>query len=158
MILNNAGIPLYSQSYENGIECCSPDHNATLKLKQNQHLFSGFITALAGMATEFDADLKQMNMGVWDIYLEALEGLKTILVVKNEDDPEKQKGYRDLIKIIMHDFVSEFADRIRKFDGNVDIFKSFEYTLNDLDILEEGSIKTELCRACISEIKEMIEH
>ncbi len=63
IIIQRSGLPLFSSTYEKGIECCSNEHKSHDLITNKTSILSSFLTALQSLATEFGGPVRTSKAG-----------------------------------------------------------------------------------------------
>jgi hypothetical protein len=118
-IINRAGICLLDRNYS-GLEI-------------NKQLFSGFITAISSLASQFNRTLDSISMSDMTIHY-TMEGELVIAVAVDHDDNEEE------IRRKLHDLISEFKSKfgeiLADWDGNLSYFDPFTKDLDRILMLD----------------------
>ena len=113
-------------------------HRKYGSIEFNQDLVSGFLTALKDFSVEFSkgsGELKVIDMQVFYLLLVFKEGvLITAAADKNDDAKITHKALIDIID----KFVGEFGDQLKKWSGDVRIFRDFDQIIDE--ILQNGKL------------------
>lgn len=113
-------------------------HRKYGSIEFNQDLVSGFLTALKDFSVEFSkgsGELKVIDMQVFYLLLVFKEGvLITAAADKNDDAKITHKALTDIID----KFVGEFGDQLKKWSGDVRIFRDFDQIIDE--ILQNGKL------------------
>ncbi len=157
LLLHSSGAPLFTSSFEEGIDCCSEEHKLHNAVIEKSTLFSSFLTSMNILAGEFGGKLRHMKLGQWDVFVEANETLTGVLLTNPSDDHNVHDKYTQALSDIIFNFLEEFQNDLQKWDGEVSRFQSFEDSMNEHDIFKIESTKTDLCNSCIETISTVIE-
>ena len=99
----------------------------------NKQLFSGFITAISSLASQFNRTLDSITMSDMTIHY-TMEAELVIAVAVDRDDNEEE------IRRKLHDLISEFKLKFREvltdWDGNLSYFDPFTKDLDRILMLD----------------------
>jgi len=112
-LINRAGICLLDRNYTG--------------FAVNKQLFTGFLTALSALASQFNKRLDSLSMGDSVIYYDLDETLVVALATDRDDN--EQEIHRK-IKEIKEEFKLKFGNILEDWDGNISLFDIF---LKDID-------------------------
>ncbi|MFX1295828.1 MAG: hypothetical protein ACFFD2_13370 [Promethearchaeota archaeon] len=119
-LINRAGICLLDRTYTG--------------FKVNKQLFTGFLTALSYLATEFNRKLDSLNIGGdMTIYYELEENL-VIAMAADQDD--NQQEIRRKINEVYVEFKLKFGNILENWDGNLEKFDNFTKDLDRILMLD----------------------
>jgi hypothetical protein len=105
---------------------CLLDRNYT-GFEVNKQLFTGFLTALCALASQFNKRLDSLSMGDSIIYYDIEENLVVALATDRDDNEQE---IRRKILDIREEFKLKFGKILDNWDGNISIFDIF---LKDID-------------------------
>ncbi|MDD1778923.1 MAG: hypothetical protein LUQ65_12230 [Candidatus Helarchaeota archaeon] len=118
-IINRAGICLLDRNYS-GLEI-------------NKQLFSGFITAISSLASQFNRTLDSISMSDMTIHY-TMENEAVIAVAVDRDDNEEE--IRRKLHDLLSEFNSKFGEMLVDWDGNLSYFDSFTKDLDRILMLD----------------------
>ncbi|MHA2364746.1 MAG: hypothetical protein ACXAC7_12395 [Candidatus Hodarchaeales archaeon] len=150
MILQESGLPLFTSSFEKGIVCCSKEHKTHTQIMDKSLLLSGFLVAIRSLASEFGGNLKQLKLGEWDVYLQELGEIVTILLSNPTENMTEIKEYQQKVKSISELFLNQYKMDLKHWSGDPEMFKGFMSILEKNQLVEPDVVQEDLCQDCIS--------
>lgn len=118
-LINRAGICLLDRDYTG--------------LEVNKQLFSGFLTALNYLASQFHRSLDSLSMGDLTIYYE-LEGELIIALAVDHDDNDEE--IRRKMREIREEFKLRYGKILDDWNGNLIIFDPFHKEIDRILMLD----------------------
>lgn len=157
LLLHSSGIPLFTRSFEKGINCCSEEHKHHSSVIEKSTLFSSFLTSMNLLAGEFGGSLRHMKLGQWDVFVETHEQLTGVLLTNPSDDHKIHDKYTQALSEINSKFLEQFKLDLQNWTGEVGRFQSFEDILSGHEIMKIESSNIELCKSCIEIVSSVME-
>lgn len=158
LLLHPSGVPLFTSSFEEGIDCCSDEHKHHSAVVSKSTLFSSFLTSINSLAGEFGGKLKHMKLGQWDVFMENHEEITGVLLAKPSDDHSVHDKYTNALTEIIALFFNKYKLEIERWNGEVSKFQPFKRILNGHEIIKIDGSDVELCNSCIEAVSKVIEN
>jgi hypothetical protein len=145
-------LPLFSRSYEKGIDCCSDEHSKHQEITEKSMLVGGFLSAIKSFASEFGGDLQQARLGQWDLYLYDEKNITGVLLTKPSEDQAINSAYTERVELITKLFVDKYNIDFNTWDGNTTTFNNFSEILDHYHLTDTDTKQKTLCNECIDDL------
>ncbi|MHA2027745.1 MAG: hypothetical protein ACW98K_05850 [Candidatus Kariarchaeaceae archaeon] len=156
LILEQSGLPLFTRSYEKGIDCCSDEHSKHQEITEKSMLVGGFLSAIKSFASEFGGDLQQARLGQWDLYIHDEKNITSVLLTKPNEDQTKNNLYIERVETIAKLFVEKYNLDFSKWDGNTTTFNNFSEVIDRYHLTDTNTIQKSLCTSCIDDFGKIL--
>ena len=156
LLLHPSGAPLFTSSFEAGIDCCSEEHVNHNALVAKSSLFSSFLTGINTLANEFGGNLKHMKLAQWDVFMETKDELTGVKLTNPSDDHKDHDEYSQTLSDINSKFLEIYHSDLKKWTGEVTRFQSFRNIINDQGMIKKDASLVNLCSSCIESINNSI--
>jgi hypothetical protein len=157
LLLHPSGVPVFTSSYEKGINCCSEEHKHHTAVQEKSTLFSSFLTSMNALAGEFGGKLRHMKLGQWDVFIEGDENLIGVFLTNPSDDHVIHDFYKKGLQEIRGKFLELYKTDLNNWTGEISKFDSFSNFVNNHDIIIKDAENVKLCTSCINTVSSAIE-
>ncbi|MCE7735794.1 MAG: hypothetical protein GPJ54_13010 [Candidatus Heimdallarchaeota archaeon] len=157
LFLHPSGVPLFTSSFEKGIDCCSDEHKHHSAVIEKSTLFSSFLTSITMLAGEFGGNLRHLKLGQWDVFVETQEKLTGVILTNPSDDHAIHDTYTEALTEICSEFIITYETDLDQWNGEISKFNSFVDIVNNHEIIGIDSANVELCVSCLEVVSKAID-